>query len=98
LAETVSVDVPKDPGDTLTLLELKPVIGPVGETVAVKLTCPLKPPIVPTVIVAEFDEPARTVSEEVLWTLDTRVKSWTLIVIFGDKREVVPFTPVTVKE
>ena len=65
---------------------------------AVRLTDPPNPPTEATVMVAEFDEPARTVSEEVPWTLDTILKSCTLTVTFGEARVVAPFTPVTVTE
>ena len=65
LAETVRIEVAKELGRTLTGETLMPATGPVGDIVAVILTNPPNPPTESTVIVAEFDKPARTVSEEV---------------------------------
>ena len=43
VTETVAVDVPGLPGDTLTLLGLNPILSPVGKPLAVSATFPAKP-------------------------------------------------------
>jgi hypothetical protein len=51
------VDVLGVPDDTVTLAGFREIVGPVGETVAVRLTVPLKPFWLEMVIVEVLDEP-----------------------------------------
>ena len=43
LTESVAVDVPGLPGETFTLLGLKPMLAPLGKPFAVRATLPAKP-------------------------------------------------------
>lgn len=74
--EIVSLDAAVPPEGTVMLVELKDVEGPVGVTAACKLTVPLNPFRVATLIVELADEPAIIVRE---LGLDEMVKSgvWT---------------------
>ncbi len=61
---TVRVEVADVPEGTMTLAGLREGVGPDGETVAAKLTVPLKPLMLVTVMVDVPDEPLRNVREE----------------------------------
>ncbi len=54
---TVRVEVADPPEGTMTLTGLREGVGPDGETVAAKLTVPLKPLMLVTVMVDVPDEP-----------------------------------------
>ncbi len=64
VVDTVRVEVADVPEGTMTLVGLREGVGPAGETVAAKLTGPLKPLMLVTVMVAVPDEPWRNVMEE----------------------------------
>jgi len=62
--ETVSVEVPGDPGETGTLGGIRDAVGPVGETDAPRMTVPVKPFSLLRVIVDVVDELRPSVSED----------------------------------
>ena len=57
VVDTVRVEVADVPEETMTLTGFREGVGPAGETLATKLTVPMKPLILVTVMVDVPDEP-----------------------------------------
>ncbi len=91
-ALTLRVDVPDPPGFRVTDVVLRDSLGPVGETVAERLTVPLNPLTLVRVMSDVTVEPAGILSELGLEAMEKSVTATAMEVVW----EIEPLVPVTV--
>ncbi len=77
VVETVSVEVPGVPEESGTLIGFNERVGPPGETLAAKLTVPLKTLLPVNVIVDVLDEPWTNEREEGFDIIEKSGAGWT---------------------
>ena len=88
---TLRVDVPDPPGFRVTDAVLSDSLGPVGETVAERLTVPLNPLMLVRVMSDVTVEPAGRLSELGLEAIRKSVTATAIEIVW----EIEPLVPVT---